>query len=97
MDGLQAGDSILARSLQHEQPSAKGHHHTGSEPDWSYRVYLTNLDVGPSGYVSQTVVEPPGRQLTTTLKRDNTLVSFNLVASIEWSAADEDLIRLRVR
>ena len=82
-DDLQIGDSILARSLQHEQPSAKEQHHTGAEPDWSYRVYLTNLDVRPSGYVSRTVIGQPGLPLTATLKKDNTLVLFNLVASTE--------------
>ena len=94
-DDLQAEDSILARSLQHEQPSAKAQHHSGAEPDWSYRVYLTDLDIRPNGYVSRTVVGQPGQQLTTTVKRDNALVLFNLVASTEWNASEDELNFLR--
>ncbi len=85
-DDLQVGDDILARSLQHEQPSAKAEHE-----GWSYRVYLTNLDVGPTGSVTKTVVEQPGLPLTTTLRKDNTLVLFNLVVGTDFSAAPTQL------
>lgn len=79
--GAQVGDQLVAMLLQHEQPSPRQAH-----DGWAYRIYTTSLGVqNDGGLLTSTVARSPGAtELTVT--RENTLVLFNLVVSIEWGA-----------
>ena len=76
---LQAGDRLVALDLQHGQPEAKALH-----DGWSYRVYLTSMDVAPDGTVTTTLVTRPGQPLPPlVIKETNPLILFNLLVSVE--------------
>jgi hypothetical protein len=76
---LQAGDRLVGLNLQHEQPEAKALH-----DGWSYRVYLTSMDVAPKGTVTTTLITQPGQPLPPlVIKKTNPLILFNLLVSVE--------------
>lgn len=76
------GDQLVAMQLIKETPSTKALH-----DNWSYRTYLTNLDIDAAGTVDVYTIAQAGEQVLTVKKR-NPLVLFNLVVSVEWDAYD---------
>jgi hypothetical protein len=62
----------------HTTPDSEG-------ANWTYRTYLTNLEVTDTGQVLPHIVTQPGGQVIS-LGPDNPLVLYNLLVSIEWDA-----------
>jgi hypothetical protein len=83
LEDVQVGDTVVALSLQHEQPAVRKNH-----MGWAYRVYATNLTVNNDSSLHAFVVTTVSGAQTLTIKQNNTLVLFNLVISIEWDAND---------
>lgn len=83
---LAAGDRLVARLRIREQPSPKPNHAQDATQNWAYRVYITSMDILGTGAAQPWVVNDPQQTQTLTLKTDNTLIGFNIVASIEWDA-----------
>jgi hypothetical protein len=94
-----AGDRLVARKLLHEQDTPRNDHGRNSHQNWSYRVYITSLniehdqngdDVIPVAYV---VADTAARH-DLQVRRRNTLVGYNLRCSLEWDAG-ADILRYR--
>ena len=83
---LAANDKLIARQLITEVSTGKGHHDQDSSQNWAYRVYITSLDIPQNGEPVPHQVTNPYTDQTLTLKKTNTLIGFNIVASIEWDA-----------
>lgn len=100
---LTTGDLLAARLLVNEHSTGRGlHAEDSSHGGWSHRTYLTSVLVrhysnGDNVELNQKqVVDPtPTQQLF--LSKRNTLVGFNLVASIEWDATAEEIRRFTDR
>ncbi len=88
LEGLevQPGDTLVALAQQVEQPTVRDAHDDG----WAYRTYLTNIEVDAAGNTQPFIVSGPGEQRLV-VRRENTLVLFNLVVSVEWDATDDYL------
>ncbi len=80
VEALQVSDTLATMALQLEKPTDKDAH-----DGWAYRIYQTSLVVQPDGQMTQYVVIAPGEQILT-LRRDQPLVLFNIVVSVEWNA-----------
>jgi hypothetical protein len=84
VDAATVGDQLAAthRVLQHT--GTKGQH-----DNWSYRVHLTSIDIDADGnttlHTIATAAELAQTQ-TLTVKEDNTLIGFNILASVEFDA-----------
>lgn len=92
---LAPGDRLVARLRVHERPSPKGNHNQDATQDWAYRVYITSLDILGTGTTQPSIVNDPQQTQILTVKKDNTLIGFNIVASVEWDASAEYLEQFR--
>ena len=90
--GLQGGDTVAATKMITEVPSAKLAH---GFPGWAYRVYNTSVPIDDAGNPLLTQVNTPGVTQVLTVSKNNTLVGFNIVASVEWNASASYLSDLR--
>ncbi len=85
------GDQMAARYLVEEHAAAKGAHEWPYGSDWSYRTYLTNVDFGDEGYPTMHNVSDTWVTQVLVVRRDNTLIGFHLLVSVEWDADAETL------
>lgn len=92
---LATGDRLVARLIIKEVASPKGTHNQDSAQNWKYRVYITSMDVLSTGLVQPLLVADPVADKVLTLKNNNTLIGFNIVASVEWDADAAYLAELR--
>ncbi len=83
---LSTGDRLVARLRIHEEASPKGHHDQDSSQNWAYRVYITSMDILGTGVAHRWTVSDPAQTQVLTLKKTNSLIGFNIVASVEWDA-----------
>jgi hypothetical protein len=83
---LQAGDELVARQRITEVTTAKGNHNQDASQNWAYRVYITSLDIPTTSEPGPFIVSNPAITQTLTIKKDNTLIGFNIVTSVEWDA-----------
>jgi hypothetical protein len=95
---LDAGDVLVARRRLDEHKTDRGWHGIDSLDNWSHRTYITSLAVrhdaaGDNVELRQHVVVDPAEVQILELSTRNTLVAFNLVASIEWDATSEEIRR----
>lgn len=86
VSGLRVGDKLVARKLITEVATAKANHSQGSTQNWGYRVYITSLDIPTLDEPQPREVSDPTGTTTLTLKTNNALIGFNIVASVEWDA-----------
>jgi hypothetical protein len=88
---LASGDELVARQFMQEVDTKKGSH-----DGWAYRVYITSVDIpdGTGNPQPFTVVDTATTQVLT-IKKSNTLIGFNIVASVEWDASEFYLNQLR--
>lgn len=85
----EVGDQFIATRRILEQATGKGDHNQNSTQNWAYRVYLTSAAVQNNGALDvYTLPSKSGAMPVLTLRRDNTLIGFNIVASVEWDASD---------
>jgi ligand-binding sensor domain-containing protein len=91
VNGLAPSDRLVALAPRHKQPTTRAAH---GPPDqsWAYTVSVTNAHLDDQGHINVTQTYDPatGEYLLTT-DRDNTLVTFKLVVSVEWDATDDYL------
>lgn len=87
--------TIVARHRIHEQNYYRSHHNWNSNQDWNYRVYLTNLDVMPNGTLRPAVSGLGSNRVDVSVKRNNTLIGCNLLASAEWDLSSANVNELR--
>jgi hypothetical protein len=92
---LRVGDQLVARQQIAEFATAKGNHDQDASQNWAWRVYITSLDIPATGEPSPHLVYIPTLTQTLTLKRDNALIGFNILASVEWDANTSYLEELR--
>ncbi len=78
------GQPIVALKQMKEQPTIREAH-----SGWAYRTYLTSLNLDDEGQPQpDTIGEESGEQRIT-IRVDDPLILFNIVASIEWDATEE--------
>lgn len=78
---LALGDQLVARRVVYTKAAAKSNH-----SGWAYRVYITSLDIPTNGEPEPYTVREILTPRILTLKKTNTLVGFNILASVEWDA-----------
>lgn len=88
---------VVARHRIHEQNYYRSHHNWNSTQNWNYRVYLTNLDVMNNGTLRPDVTGLGTNQVDVRVKRNNTLIGCNLLASAEWDLTTSDVNDLRAK
>jgi hypothetical protein len=92
---LSSGDQIVARKLLKTWDSPRSYHDVGQLTAWTYHLYITSLDIPVEGEPTPAVVSNPAEIQTLTVRKANTLVGFNIVASVEWDASAQYLEELR--
>lgn len=90
-------DELAARYLVDHHYANKAWHGWlyGSPGDWSYRTYQTSVDFGDAGDAQIDSVTNTGTTQVLRVRRDNTLVGFYALVSVEWDADEEFLSQLR--
>lgn len=83
---LQVKDELIARLQITEVPTDKDNHDQDSTENWAYRVYITSLDIPQSKDPAPKVVADTSITQTLTISKNNTLIGFNIVTSVEWDA-----------
>ena len=89
------GDKLVARKLVKTVPSIRSHHNQGAASDWAYHLYITSLSIPAADEPAPAIVTNPMVPQTLTLRKDNTLIGFNIVVCVEWDANAEYLENLR--
>jgi hypothetical protein len=91
LPALAVGDQLVARWRVLEQASPKKNHMHQSGQNWAYRLYITSMEIPGTGIpVPFTVANLDAPQVLT-VRRSNTLIGFNIVASVEWDADEQYL------
>jgi hypothetical protein len=88
---------IVARHRIHEQNYYRSYHNWNSTQNWNYRVYLTNLDVTSNGTLRPDVSGLGTNRVDVRIKRSNTLIGCNLLASAEWDLSTTEVNELRAK
>jgi hypothetical protein len=93
LDDLQPGEQLVALAPRAQYTTTRAAHDQAADPgfpagNWAYRVYNTSLaNTTIAGPGEPLVVPNPAPSLITlTVSPSNTLVMFNVVASLEWKA-----------
>jgi len=95
---LAVGDRLVARKRLDEHPTGRDGHAEGSTSDWSHRSYSSSLRVlhdanGDNVELRQFVVTDPVATQRIQLSSLNSLITFNLLMSIEWDATALEIRR----
>lgn len=95
---LKKGDVVTARKRVYENPSTRARHNFDSGQNWNYRAYITSITVNTDGTLDQHVVQNPLDLQQLTVRKNNALLGFNLLASVRWdaSASEMDAIKSRL-
>lgn len=89
------GDQLSARYLIEQHVASKDYHNWIYGPgDWSYRIYITSVNFDGAGYPEMFTVTNPNVDQVLTVRRDNPLIGFYALVSVEWDANDEYLTQL---
>ena len=83
---LATNDELVARKKIFEKSTAKNNHSQDSDKNWAYRVYITSLEIPPEKEPSPLKVTDPAQDQTLVVRENNTLIGYNIVASVEWDA-----------
>lgn len=92
---LSSGDQLVARKLLKTWNSPRSYHDVSQPSAWTYHLYITSLDIPVGGEPTPAVVSNPAAHQTLTVRKANTLIGFNIVASVEWDASAQYLEELR--
>ena len=74
-------DELAAKYLIEEHSAHKGHH-----SGWAYRTYITSVDFDADGDPQLHTVTNTYVTQVLTVRRDNPLVGFHILVSVEWDA-----------
>jgi hypothetical protein len=90
------GSTIVARHRLHERKTSRGGHSSGSDQNWSYRVYATSLRLthdasGNNPMFAPFVVADPSAVQLVVVSRRNIVIGFNVLVSLEWDATIAEL------
>lgn len=88
ISNLALGDSLVARSLILEKASKKNNHSQDSTQNWAYRVYITSLDIPKDTDPVPFTVDDITSIQQLIVKKNNTLIGFNILVVVEWDAND---------
>jgi hypothetical protein len=89
------GDQLSARYLIEHRVASKDYHNWIYGPgDWSYRTYITSVNFDGAGYPEMFTVTNPNVDQVLIVRRDNPLIGFYALVSVEWDASDEYLTTL---
>ena len=88
---LDPGDRLVALAPLHRHLTSREAHGPPGQ-GWAYGINAANARLDDRGNITTTQTYDPatGKYLLTTAQ-DNTLITFNIVASIEWDADEEYL------
>lgn len=86
---------LVARQRIHEQNYYRSYHDWNSSQNWNYRVYLTNLDVNVNGSITPNATGIGTNNITLRVRKANTLIGCNLLASAEWDLSTADVNEIR--
>jgi hypothetical protein len=95
VEDVAIGDQLAALYQVHEQPSPKGHHDLDGSSDWAWRVYQTSVRIDDDGIPQPFEVDGVSVIQELTVRRDQPLVGFHVVACLEWDADPFYLADLR--
>ena len=88
------GDQLAGRYKVAEQNSSKGAHNCCGG-DYSYRTYITSINFDNAGNPQLQIINDTNVTQVVRVRRDNTLISFYLLVSVEWDADSTYLSELR--
>jgi hypothetical protein len=95
---LNAGTELITRKFVTESATYRSDHSKGSNQNWKYRVYITNMAINNDGSSKGDAVkvepDPFAPQVLRVLRR-NALFGLHLVASFEWDASAEEMETVR--
>jgi formylglycine-generating enzyme required for sulfatase activity len=83
---LALNDELVARKKIFEKSTAKNNHSQDSDKNWAYRVYITSLEILAQKEPAPLKVTDPAQDQTLVVRESNTLIGYNMVASVEWDA-----------
>ena len=99
LENLQPGNTVAALYPVYEQPTNKTAHNLDEGNNFAFRVYQTSLPLTitdrMTGQVNLNRVTNGDSATILHLSPDNTLVLFNVVASVEWEAKDNYIAGLK--
>jgi hypothetical protein len=87
------GAQIFARQLVYTQPSYR----PGTTGGWVMHVYQTSRVVNNDGSVTDLTVTNPNVTQTLTVRPDNTLIGWHLIATLDWDASTDEFNELKIR
>ncbi|HPB32944.1 MAG TPA: hypothetical protein PLB62_15960, partial [Candidatus Sumerlaeota bacterium] len=88
-------DRLSALHMKHEFPSVRPFHDTGGVTAWQRRHYLSSVIVNDDGTLEPHTVTSLSGPITLTVSRQNSVIGFNMIVSLEWDAGAEYLEHLR--
>ncbi len=90
------GDELSATYMVEKHAAVKGHHGWVHGPsNWSYQTYITSIGFDANGNPQMFTISNTGVTQVLQVRRDNTLVGFYLLVSVEWDADSTYLEELR--
>ena len=98
---LAAGTKLVARKLVAESSTYRDNHAQGSNQDWKFRVYTSNMNVNTDGSLSFHPVNyqsDPDAPQVIQVRRRNSLIGLHFVASFEWDAsvAEMEIVKQKI-
>ena len=94
---LKQGDTVAARYRATEVAHNRGFHSFGSNQDWAYRVYYTNVKVNPNGTSTIPTVTNPAQIQEIKVSANNVLIGLNWGVCLEWDANSFEMDGIRDR
>ena len=88
-------DRITGLYMVNEAESLRDHHDRGTDSPWKWRNYITNVKVNDDGTLEGHVVDDLTDPLTIILRKDNALIGFNMIVSLQWDAGERYLDEVR--
>jgi len=86
LEDVRMGDELAALYQVYEHSTAKGHHTLDGSGNWAWRVYQTSVRIDDEGAAQLFQVRDLGDIQELTVRRDQPLIGFHIVACVEWDA-----------
>jgi len=92
---LYEGETLAALWPLYEHPTDKNAHNPDGGGNFAFRVYRTTMPVSKDGQVSPYIVSAGALPHLLTTRPTQTLVLFDIVASVEWDADETYMAELK--